>query len=120
MLGSRASCVAGVAEFCLKALSDTDESTALAAAEWHSAYARKCEQNGITFVGPTVENLEAFASATDYVDMIMLDYPGPDDDSIRGQWAALGLRSARKMAGGALTVCVRIGANWSVLKCDEP
>ena len=26
------------------------------------------------------ENLEAFASATDYVDMIMLDYPGPDDE----------------------------------------
>lgn len=36
------------------------------------------------------ENLEAFAvGGIDYVDMIMLDYPGPDADSIRGQWAAL-------------------------------
>ena len=42
------------------------------------------------------ENLEAFASATDYVDMIMLDYPGPDDDSIRGQWAALEEMAAQK------------------------
>ena len=36
------------------------------------------------------QNLEAFATGgIDYVDMIMLDYPGPDDDSVRGQWAAL-------------------------------
>ena len=36
------------------------------------------------------QNLEAFSlGGIDYVDMIMLDYPGPDDDSIRGQWAAL-------------------------------
>ena len=36
------------------------------------------------------ENLEAFATGgIDYVDNIMLDYPGPDADSIRGQWAAL-------------------------------
>ena len=36
------------------------------------------------------ENMEAFAvGGIDYIDMIMLDYPGPDDDSIRGQWKAL-------------------------------
>ena len=36
------------------------------------------------------ENLEAFATGgIEYVDMIMLDYPGPDAESIRGQWKAL-------------------------------
>lgn len=35
------------------------------------------------------ENLEAFAvGGIDYVDMIMLDYPGGDCESIRGQWRA--------------------------------
>jgi len=35
------------------------------------------------------ENLEAFkVGGIDYVDMIMLDYPGPDCDSIKGQWKA--------------------------------
>lgn len=44
-----------------------------------------------------VENLEAFAAGgIDYVDMIMLDYPGPDADSIRGQWAALEEMAAAK------------------------
>ena len=33
------------------------------------------------------ENLRALDVGP--LDMIMLDYPGPDDDSIRGQWAAL-------------------------------
>jgi len=42
------------------------------------------------------QNLEAFAAATDYVDMIMLDYPGPDAESIRGQWAALEEMAAAK------------------------
>ena len=43
------------------------------------------------------ENLEAFAvGGIDYVDMIMLDYPGPDDDSVRGQWAALEEMAAAK------------------------
>ncbi|MEM9511682.1 MAG: aldo/keto reductase, partial [Cyanobacteria bacterium P01_E01_bin.48] len=32
------------------------------------------------------ENLEALG---DGLDMIMLDYPGPDRDSVRGQWAGL-------------------------------
>eukprot|EP00873_Tetraselmis_striata_P011942 jgi/Tetstr1/432206/TSEL_021662.t1 len=36
------------------------------------------------------ENMAAFAvGGIDYLDMIMLDYPGPDADSVRGQWAAL-------------------------------
>lgn len=35
------------------------------------------------------ENLNAFAvGGITYVDQIMLDYPGPDCDSIRGQWKA--------------------------------
>lgn len=35
------------------------------------------------------ENLEAFAvGGIDYVDMIMLDYPANDAESIRGQWKA--------------------------------
>ena len=43
------------------------------------------------------QNLEAFAAGgIDYVDMIMLDYPGPDADSIRGQWAALEEMAAQK------------------------
>jgi len=34
-------------------------------------------------------NMEAFGAGNiDYLDQIMLDYPGPDCDSIRGQWAA--------------------------------
>merc|ERR1740121_2615021 len=35
-------------------------------------------------------NMEAFSvGGIDYIDMIMLDYPGPDEESIRGQWEAL-------------------------------
>eukprot|EP00527_Entomoneis_sp_CCMP2396_P002566 CAMPEP_0198140840 /NCGR_PEP_ID=MMETSP1443-20131203/3929_1 /TAXON_ID=186043 /ORGANISM="Entomoneis sp., Strain CCMP2396" /LENGTH=372 /DNA_ID=CAMNT_0043803375 /DNA_START=121 /DNA_END=1239 /DNA_ORIENTATION=- len=34
-------------------------------------------------------NMQAFGAGNiDYLDQIMLDYPGPDSDSIRGQWAA--------------------------------
>ncbi|KAG7345498.1 aldo/keto reductase family protein [Nitzschia inconspicua] len=34
-------------------------------------------------------NMEAFGAGNiDYLDQIMLDYPGPDCDSIRGQWQA--------------------------------
>lgn len=36
------------------------------------------------------ENMAAFAVGDiNYLDMIMLDYPGPDDGSLRGQWEAL-------------------------------
>lgn len=35
------------------------------------------------------DNMKAFAAGNiDYLDQIMLDYPGPNCDSIRGQWAA--------------------------------
>jgi len=44
------------------------------------------------------ENMEAFAAGgIDYIDQIMLDYPGPDDDSVRGQWAALEEMQAAKL-----------------------
>mmetsp|Transcript_30047 Transcript_30047/g.36661 ORF Transcript_30047/g.36661 Transcript_30047/m.36661 type:complete len:339 (+) Transcript_30047:120-1136(+) len=36
-----------------------------------------------------MENMEAFGvGGIDHIDMIMLDYPGPDVESIRGQWSA--------------------------------
>ncbi|KAL9179743.1 hypothetical protein ACHAXT_007713 [Thalassiosira profunda] len=36
-----------------------------------------------------LENMEAMsAGIIDHLDMIMLDYPGPNDESIRGQWRA--------------------------------
>lgn len=42
--------------------------------------------------------MEAFAAGgIDYLDMIMLDYPGPDDDSLRGQWEALEEMQAAKL-----------------------
>ncbi|CAE7899430.1 unnamed protein product, partial [Symbiodinium sp. KB8] len=35
------------------------------------------------------ENLQEFAAGgITYLDMIMLDYPGPNCDSIKGQWQA--------------------------------
>lgn len=37
-----------------------------------------------------VENMKEMAFGNiDYLDMLMLDYPGPDAESIRGQWRAL-------------------------------
>jgi len=45
------------------------------------------------------QNMEAFAAGgLDYIDMIMLDYPGPDAESIRGQWAALEEMGAAKLS----------------------
>mmetsp|Transcript_7961 Transcript_7961/g.16285 ORF Transcript_7961/g.16285 Transcript_7961/m.16285 type:complete len:334 (+) Transcript_7961:92-1093(+) len=36
-----------------------------------------------------LENMQAFsAGKIDKLDMIMLDYPGPNDESVRGQWKA--------------------------------
>ncbi|KAL9183895.1 hypothetical protein ACHAXT_004751 [Thalassiosira profunda] len=36
-----------------------------------------------------LENMEVMAAGQiDHLDMIMLDYPGPNDESIRGQWRA--------------------------------
>ena len=44
------------------------------------------------------QNMEAFAVGNiDYLDQIMLDYPGPDCDSIRGQWAAFEEMTAQKL-----------------------
>jgi len=44
------------------------------------------------------ENMEAFSvGGIDYIDMIMLDYPGPDEDSLRGQWEALEEMQAAKL-----------------------
>lgn len=51
------------------------------ASSFQSAY--ELTKRGIT------ENLKAFAvGGITYVDMIMLDYPGPNCESIRGQWQA--------------------------------
>lgn len=41
-------------------------------------------------------NMEAFSVGNiDYLDQIMLDYPGPDKDSIQGQWASFGEMHAK-------------------------
>lgn len=43
-------------------------------------------------------NMEAFGvGGIDYLDQIMLDYPGPDCDSIRGQWSAFEEMHAQKL-----------------------
>ena len=58
-------------------------------------------------------NLEAFAEGgIDYVDMIMLDYPGPDCDSIRGQWKAF---EKMKADGQAKSLAV---SNFSPAQLD--
>lgn len=45
-----------------------------------------------------VKNMEAFGvGGIDYLDQIMLDYPGPDCSSIRGQWAAFEEMHAQKL-----------------------
>mmetsp|Transcript_5310 Transcript_5310/g.11132 ORF Transcript_5310/g.11132 Transcript_5310/m.11132 type:complete len:177 (+) Transcript_5310:787-1317(+) len=42
--------------------------------------------------------MEAFGVGNiDYLDQIMLDYPGPDCDSIRGQWSAFEEMHAQKL-----------------------
>lgn len=44
------------------------------------------------------QNMEAFSVGDiDYLDQIMLDYPGPDCDSIQGQWAAFEEMHAQKL-----------------------
>ena len=50
------------------------------------------------------ENMEAFGAGNiDQLDMIMLDYPGPDDACIRGQWRAF---EEMKTAGLVKTLAV--------------
>ena len=46
------------------------------------------------------------------IDQIMLDYPGPDDDSIRGQWAAL-----EEMAAQGTTKTLAV-SNFSPAQLD--
>jgi len=59
------------------------------------------------------ENMQAFAvGGIDYVDMIMLDYPGPDADSIRGQWKAL-----EQMGAAGLTRSLAV-SNFSPSQLD--
>lgn len=44
------------------------------------------------------ENMQAFsAGKIDKLDMIMLDYPGPNDESIRGQWKAFEEMKSQKL-----------------------
>jgi diketogulonate reductase-like aldo/keto reductase len=44
------------------------------------------------------QNMEAFSAGNiEYLDQIMLDYPGPDCDSIRGQWKAFEEMAAQKL-----------------------
>lgn len=44
------------------------------------------------------QNMKAFGVGNiDYLDQIMLDYPGPDCDSIQGQWAAFEEMHAQKL-----------------------
>lgn len=45
-----------------------------------------------------MKNMEAFGLGNiDYLDQIMLDYPGPDCDSVRGQWKAFEEMHAQKL-----------------------
>lgn len=65
------------------------------------------------------ENMEAFATGgIGYIDQIMLDYPGPDADSIRGQWAALEAMKASKLVG-SLAVSNFSPAQLDVLLADK-
>lgn len=59
------------------------------------------------------DNMEAFAvGGIDYIDMIMLDYPGPDDDALRGQWEAL-----EEMKAAKLTRCLAV-SNYNTRQLD--
>lgn len=45
-----------------------------------------------------LENMQAFSvGKIDKLDMIMLDYPGPNDESIRGQWKAFEEMKSQKL-----------------------
>jgi len=59
------------------------------------------------------ENMAAFKTGDiNQLDMIMLDYPGPDDDSIRGQWKAF---EEMKMDGLVKSLAV---SNFSAEQID--
>lgn len=58
-------------------------------------------------------NMEAFAAGDiDYLDQIMLDYPGPDCDSIKGQW-----KSFEDMYQQGLTKSLSV-SNFSPVQLD--
>jgi len=60
------------------------------------------------------QNMNAFAAGNiDYLDMIMLDYPGPDQDSIRGQW-----RSFEEMHEQKLTKALAV-SNFNPSQLDS-
>lgn len=57
--------------------------------------------------------MRAFAvGEIDYIDQIMLDYPGPDAESITGQWAAL-----EEMQKAQLTRSIAV-SNFSPAQLD--
>lgn len=61
-----------------------------------------------------LENMSAMAAGNiDKLDMIMLDYPGPDNESIRGQW-----RAFEEMASGDKTVDDLAVSNFSPSQLD--
>jgi 2,5-diketo-D-gluconate reductase A len=61
-----------------------------------------------------LENMEAMAFGNiDKLDMIMLDYPGPNDESIRGQW-----RAFEEMKSNDLTVDDLAVSNFSPTQLD--
>lgn len=52
-----------------------------------------------------LENMNAMAAGNiDHLDMIMLDYPGPNNESIRGQWQAFEEMKARDKTVSDLSV----------------
>ena len=58
--------------------------------------------------------MEAMAAGSiDKLDMIMLDYPGPNDESIRGQW-----RAFEEMKANDLTVDDLAVSNFSPAQLD--
>lgn len=61
-----------------------------------------------------LENMQAMAAGNiDHLDMIMLDYPGPNDESIRGQWQAF-----EEMASTDKTVDDLAVSNFSPSQLD--
>ena len=61
-----------------------------------------------------LENMQAMAAGNiDHLDMIMLDYPGPNDESVRGQWKAF-----EEMAAKDKTVDDLAVSNFSPSQLD--
>lgn len=61
-----------------------------------------------------LENMAAMSAGNiDHLDMIMLDYPGPNDESVRGQW-----RAFEEMAAADKTVDDLAVSNFSPSQLD--